>query len=306
MMTKQEIKEGYGICGLVCGLCSYNINCAGCRCKTGECDVKACCVEKGLSYCFECDEYPCDKDMHKGKRSRAFNAVAKAEGLDKLAEYLHINYERGITYHRADKLPGDYDRCKTVEEVTELLKNGKPDPYDVCPTYESERFILRLVSMDDAEDLLECYAKPTVSVQANAEGCTYGYGSQTVAEMQECIRRWLVEYKNRCFIRFSIVDKQKDKSVGTIEIFDNGRGANSVLRIDVMCEDSSQYENEGCLSELLKICDSFFHDMECEQIVTKAMPEAAGRINALLESGYLPYPKSSEWEWEHCYIKKKS
>ncbi len=126
-MTIEEIKQSYGICGLVCALCSGKSDCAGCRCKTGDCEVKACCTEKRLSYCFECDNYPCEHKMHKGIRSRAFNMVAKNEGLDKLAEYLHMNLGRSITYHRADKQPGDYDKCKTLEEVITLLKNGKPN-----------------------------------------------------------------------------------------------------------------------------------------------------------------------------------
>ncbi len=125
-MTTQEIKSSYAICGLVCALCSYKCDCTGCRCKTDDCDVKACCLNKGLNYCFECDEYPCERDMHKGTRSRAFNTVARSEGLDKLSEYLHTNYNLGITYHRADKLAGDYDRCNTVDEVICLLKSGKP------------------------------------------------------------------------------------------------------------------------------------------------------------------------------------
>ena len=128
-MTEREIKQSYGVCGLVCALCSYNTSCPGCRCKSDDCDIKACCREKGLDYCFECKDYPCGKDMHKGIRSRAFNTVAKTEGLDKLAEYLYTNYNCGITYHRSDKLTGDYDKCETVEEVTDLLKNGKPNPY---------------------------------------------------------------------------------------------------------------------------------------------------------------------------------
>lgn len=125
-MNQQEIKQSYGVCGLVCALCSYNTNCSGCRLKADSCDIRTCCTQKGLNYCFECNAYPCDKDMHKGIRMRAFNTVAKDEGLDRLAEYLHINWDRGVTYHREDKLAGDYDRCETVEEVIDLLKNGKP------------------------------------------------------------------------------------------------------------------------------------------------------------------------------------
>ena len=36
-----------------------------------DCEIKACCTEKGLNYCFECDEYPCANDMHKSMRLKA-------------------------------------------------------------------------------------------------------------------------------------------------------------------------------------------------------------------------------------------
>lgn len=298
-MTMREIREGFGVCGLVCGLCSYKTNCSGCRCKTDDCEVKACCREKGLDHCFECEGYPCGQGMHKGTRSRAFNLVAKAEGLDKLAEYLYTNCKRGIAYHRADGLTGDYDRCKTVEEVIDLLKNGKPDPYDACPTYETKHFLLRLVRPEDAADLLECYKNPTASVQANAETCTYGYGAQTIDEMRGFIRRWLDEYQNRCFIRFCVVDKQSKKAAGTVEIFGGGREGYSVLYMDV----AACYETEQHLSELLKITDSFFHDIGLDKIVTRAVPEAVCRIHALTQNGYSPHSLSGEWN-AHCYIKK--
>ena len=126
-MTAKDIENSYGMCGLVCALCSYNRDCAGCQCKGGDCDVRACCRARELDYCFICAEWPCDKKKHQGIRTRAFNSVAKAEGLHALAEYLCKNLHRGIFYHKPDGLAGDYDTCKTEQEVTELLKNGKPD-----------------------------------------------------------------------------------------------------------------------------------------------------------------------------------
>jgi len=298
-MTIKDIEKSYGICGLVCSLCSYSTNCGGCNCKKSDCDVKNCCQTKEIEYCFLCDEFPCDKDMLKGIRIRAFNTVAKKDGLPTLAKYLHNNFNRGIFYHRADGLSGDYDKCKTEEEIIELLKNGNPDPYERCPEYESKRFFLRLVSAEDSADLLECYKNPTISVKANSENCTFGYNAQTFEEMNDFIRRWLESYSQRHFIRFSIIDKQFNKAIGTIEIFDNGIEKHSVLRIDV----SAEYENEECLSELLKISDSFFHDLNCEKIVTKIMPKALCRMNALKQNGYAPYPQSNEWARDDYFIK---
>ena len=48
----------------------------------------------------------------------------------------------------------------------------KLDPYEICPTYESEHFFLRLVSLDDADDLLPCYSDLTVQELFNNDNCT--------------------------------------------------------------------------------------------------------------------------------------
>jgi hypothetical protein len=49
-------------------------DCEGCRkgtCKWPDCGVQACFREKGVDFCFECDEFPCNKtnfDEHLQKR----------------------------------------------------------------------------------------------------------------------------------------------------------------------------------------------------------------------------------------------
>ena len=45
-------------------------------------------------------------------RARAFNQVAKEDEIYKLTEYLKINYDNGVTYHRTDGLTGYYDGLK--------------------------------------------------------------------------------------------------------------------------------------------------------------------------------------------------
>jgi len=299
IMTVKEIEESYGICGLVCALCSYSENCAGCRRKPAECGVRECCVSKGLDYCYLCEEYPCDKDMHKSMRHKAFNAVAKNEGLHALAEYLYENYKAGIYYHKPGGLTGDYDKCETEREIIDLLKNGKPDPYSKCPEYESKTFLLRLVSMDDAEDLLKCYSSPEAQRFFNPDNCTSDFRYSSLDEMRQCIQFWIDAYKSRSFIRYSIIDKHIGAAVGTIEIFGGDRNGErterGVLRIDIRTE----YENEVFLFELLKIADSFFYDFNTEKFVTKAIPEAIHRIDALANVGYVPYIS----KYEHYFMK---
>jgi len=59
-------------CGMNCMLCYKHCNhrkpCSGClNCGTGKpkhcrkCEIKTCTKEKGLTYCFECVNYPCKR-----------------------------------------------------------------------------------------------------------------------------------------------------------------------------------------------------------------------------------------------------
>lgn len=131
-MTVEKINEGIGICGLVCALCSYKSNCVGCRCKEGECSIKKCCLDKGLDYCFLCDEFPCGEEIFENMRIKAFNMVAKEDGLQTLVGYLMRNSQNGIQYHRKDGIKGDYDRLQSEKEVISLLRDGRLDPDEGC------------------------------------------------------------------------------------------------------------------------------------------------------------------------------
>lgn len=115
-----------GSCGLACMLCSAKLKneCIGCHEAKG-CDIKACCVEKNIVGCYECDDFPCDKDMFKNLRLRTFNEIAKEKGVLCLVKSLKKNHEAGIVYHTTDGSKGDYDVLGTAEEIKHLILNGK-------------------------------------------------------------------------------------------------------------------------------------------------------------------------------------
>lgn len=74
-----------GICGLFCGVCPiYPAQCHGCHSDTlaAHCQVcppgfRACAREHGVTWCFECAEFPC----------------ARLEG------FLDAHWENGISHH---------------------------------------------------------------------------------------------------------------------------------------------------------------------------------------------------------------
>lgn len=301
---KFYVEKDLAICGLACVLCSEQ-DCPGCKargCKNGsDCSVYQCATNKGIDGCYQCEAFPCNEKMLSGIRNRAFNRYAKQYGKQALLDRLHINFEYGITYHRPNELKGDYDICKTEQEIMDLLKNGKPNPYDTCPVYESKHFLLRLVSLEDAAQLLESYKNLSASIRSNSEYCVFGYGSQTLEEMQNSIKRWLEEYRRRSFVRFSIVNKQEGTLIGTVEIANTGWKKHSVLRIDL----ASAYEKREPFEELIQIADCFFLDFDCEKIVTRVPPDFMEYARALTETSYVPYPPNEEWEREDYYIKRQ-
>ena len=280
-----ETTSAYRIarCGLVCSLCSERAGCPGCTRE--DCAQRRCCIERGQAHCFSCEAYPCARCDGESARMRAFNLVAREEGPEKLSEYLQRNAANGLVYHRGG-LTGDYDRYADSDAVVRLLKSGRADPYNACPVYEGSRFRLRLIAEDDAETLLPCYRTPTAAVTANAEGCSFGYGAQTVEAQQSVIRGWLDAYAAREFVRLSIVDKAADKPVGTVELC--GACKDGRLRIDL----PAVYERADCLAELLRTADAFFADFGCARLLVRSMDEAVLRA-----AGYTPCPQVNRlWE----------
>ena len=124
-MTLEQIKNSISYCGLICGLCSDGNSC---NCKTNnfcnhdECFQYACCNEHQYAGCWECLDFPCDKDMLKKLRLRTFVKCIKEDGIENFSKYILKNAENGILYHRNDYV-GDYDLA-TEEEILRLLRTG--------------------------------------------------------------------------------------------------------------------------------------------------------------------------------------
>lgn len=178
-------------------------------------------------------------------------------------------------------------------------------PYERCPIFESESFILRLVNESDAENLLKCYSDLSAVKLMNSDNCINNFHYKTIDEMKDCILFWLKEYESKAYIRFSIIDKQIQKAVGTIEIF--GRKETDekdikfgVLRID-LC---SGYEKRSYITELLQISNEHFYNMfGVRHIITKAIPAAAERISALTGSGFSKLGDNTIMPYSHYYIR---
>lgn len=137
-MDRKEIVESIACCGLVCAFCHLSKECDGCkytasRCAShsqhwGGCFQRNCCADKRISGCWECDDFPCDREMFDtathGVKMRAHVRCIKEDGADKFIEYIMNNEKNGIKYGYQK----DYDLLKTEDAVLGLLRTGLKKP----------------------------------------------------------------------------------------------------------------------------------------------------------------------------------
>ena len=83
----------YAMCGLDCSICEFKKNdtCTGCHEQKsqvfwGECPIAKCVMDKQLSTCIECEDFPCDllksfsyeeEQGDDGKRIRNLESLVK-------------------------------------------------------------------------------------------------------------------------------------------------------------------------------------------------------------------------------------
>ena len=93
------------------------------------------------------------------------------------------------------------------------------DVYKSCPTFENNRFLLRFSQLDDASDLVSVYSDKNALPFFNSDNC-HGdnFYYPTEERMREAIKFWLTSYSTKWFVRWTIIDKEKHKAVGAIEV----------------------------------------------------------------------------------------
>lgn len=164
------------------------------------------------------------------------------------------------------------------------------NPYENCPTFESEHFLLRNIDIADADDLLVCYADEQAVKLINVDrATTTEFNFTSVVQMRTCLRFWLMEYGQKRYVRFAIVDKELKKAVGTVEISQKGNSEHltnvGLLRLDL----ATQYESYDAISELLTLINAEFYDaFGLDYLMTKAIAEGEIRIKALKNADYYP------------------
>lgn len=162
------------------------------------------------------------------------------------------------------------------------------DVYTECPSYESERFLIRFCEPSDAVDLFEVYSDKKAVPFFNSDNCGGDdFYYKTVDRMHQAVEYWIWEYSRKGFVRWTILDKVSKKSVGTIELFnrkaDDFFSNCGILRLDLR----SDYEKSELIFEILGlIVPPSFDLFKCRMIATKAFPTAYERKKAMDKYGF--------------------
>lgn len=160
--------------------------------------------------------------------------------------------------------------------------------YKKCPTIENSNFLLRMVTKEDCEDLLEVYSDKKALPFFNSDNCNGDNFYYTTKErMMEAIDFWLLSYENGWFVRLAITDKLLSKVIGTIElclrVSEDAFDHMGILRVDVR----SEYEKEEILFEIFSLITPQIEELiGCKGVITKAPIYAIDRIEAVKRVGF--------------------
>lgn len=178
-----------------------------------------------------------------------------------------------------------------VWQQQHIFENGgvlMGNPYEKCPVYENEMYLLRFVEAGDAPDLLRVYSDEKAVPFFNSDNCGGDdFHYTTLERMERAIGFWQWEYEKRRYVRWTIIDKSTMQAIGTMELFNrqakdyfNNCG---LLRLDVR----SDYEKTEPIAAILSlIVPNALELFDCRMLATKVPPFASERKKAVEQLGF--------------------
>ena len=160
--------------------------------------------------------------------------------------------------------------------------------FEQCPVLENERWLMRFVKEEDADDLLLVYGDKQALPFFNSDNCHEdNFYYDTKEKMDGAIRFWLDSYRDKWFVRLAIVDKKISKAIGTIEMFhrpsDDAFDGDGLIRLDVRPDYEKSEEIQSIFALLIPEAYTL---LECEEIITKIPLYAVERIDAAKTIGF--------------------
>lgn len=179
------------------------------------------------------------------------------------------------------------------------------DAFTVCPTYETEHFMIRKLEREDSEELFSCYSDWEAARFFNGDCCGDDFYYTDKEKFRECVGYWLSRYEEQDFVRWSIQDKKTQGLVGTIEVCPSLKYAvdgkrMGILRIDLR----SDYERQEVLKELLDaLTEHVYEDFQVASLIMKIQKEAGERQKLIREYQFVDAKEECNISLEDYYIR---
>lgn len=160
--------------------------------------------------------------------------------------------------------------------------------YEKCPILENDNYVIRLMEVGDAPDLLKVYSDKRALPYFNSDGCNGdNFYCQSLDNIKEAIKFWLMEYDNGGFVRFSVVDKHTGEAIGSFEMFHRNSedhfNNTCMMRLDLRYD----YEEEQRIYDIISVIVPEAYELfNCKIIATKAPVYAIDRRAALKNYGF--------------------
>lgn len=160
--------------------------------------------------------------------------------------------------------------------------------YEQCPVATGPQFALRPVAEADCGDLLQVYSDSAAVPLFNSDNCHGDDFYYTTPErMLQAIRFWIWSYENGWFVRWSVIDRETEQAIGTVELCSQNE-RRGILRLDLR----SDYEQERHIRDILSLLlPDAFSWIGCAQLLTKVPAVAEQRRKALAAWGFAPSPE---------------
>jgi hypothetical protein len=156
--------------------------------------------------------------------------------------------------------------------------------------YKKKLITLKQTNMEDAQELLKCYSDEKAVTFFNSDNC-HGddFHYTTIERMKQAIDFWNFSYKNKYFVRWTVILNNTNEKIGAIEMFhrvaDDEFNHYGILRVDLQ----SDFETQPVIDDILQIVnENFYKAFDVKAILTKAIPDAIERITSLVQKGYQP------------------
>lgn len=164
------------------------------------------------------------------------------------------------------------------------------NPFIECPVYETERFTVRKLKREDAEELFSCYSDLEAARYFNGDCCGDDFYYTDMKKFKGCVEYWLSRYDAGDFVRWSIQDKERQILIGTVEVCPSLKYAADgkmmgILRIDL----KSEYEKEEYLEELVNaLVQHIYEDFQVASVLMKIQKDATERKKLIRKLYFVP------------------